>query len=212
MSKMMDPADRAMIAAILHNAMETNGGVMDGRATDYINAVMIKGEFEVYQKGDGEKVVLRVEGESGGMPAAEWVAKHLRNLRPNLFPTPISLPENEALIDSAFGISSGKPNISKVGELYRGVGEYSFNELAKRHSYDLKNPSKPGRAEGAEPGAAKPKASKSPWSESGWSFSEQTRLVKTLGVEKAAQMAASAGSFLGASKPGARRLTQAGGF
>jgi hypothetical protein len=53
----------------------------------------------------------------------------------------------------------------------------------------------------------KPQRQANPWSVEGWSFARQVSIVRSLGVEKASQMAESAGSFLGSPRPGARRLT-----
>jgi hypothetical protein len=49
---------------------------------------------------------------------------------------------------------------------------------------------------------------RNPWSAKNWNFSKQLELVKVLGAEKAAQIAKAGGSFLGATKPGARNFTQ----
>jgi hypothetical protein len=53
------------------------------------------------------------------------------------------------------------------------------------------------------------KGKRNPWSAEGWSIQKQGAVAKSLGVEKAAQIAKSAGSYIGATKPGAtRRMTQ----
>lgn len=54
------------------------------------------------------------------------------------------------------------------------------------------------------------KGKNNPWSKEGWSVTRQGDVTKNLGVAKAAAIAASAGSFIGATKPGAtKRMTQA---
>jgi len=53
------------------------------------------------------------------------------------------------------------------------------------------------------------KGRNNPWSAAGWSVTRQGDVTKSLGVAKAAQIAAAAGSFVGATKPGTtKRLTQ----
>ena len=53
------------------------------------------------------------------------------------------------------------------------------------------------------------KGKNNPWSAEGWSIQKQGAVAKSLGIEKAAQIAKAAGSFVGATKPGAKNLTAA---
>jgi hypothetical protein len=197
-------ADRALVVETITKAMLDSGAVDDARMNDFL-ALNIK-HFEVFEKGDGTKVVLRKTGPEGGTEATVFIAKHQRNMTPQYWPAPITLPENEQLISDAFGLQSGKPSLTALGALWRAVGERSYQALCESHSFDPKRPTIAGRAPDGTPEKPK-KASRSPWSPEGWSFSEQTRLVRTLGVEKASQIAASAGSFLGATKPNSKKMT-----
>jgi hypothetical protein len=205
MSDEMTAHERAMIYNALTSAMLDSGAIDDARMNDFLALNIPK--YEVFTKADGVEIVIGKSGPASGMVARDFILKHQRNLTPHMFPQAVTLPENEQLISDAFGLASGKPSLTALGALWRSVGAFSFAELCKSHGFDPKRPTIAGRApDGTGGDKPKPKASRSPWSPEGWSFAEQTRLVRTLGVEKASQMATSAGSFLGATKPNSKKM------
>ena len=98
-----------------------------------------------------------------------------------------------ALCTSAF-VSKNKTD---EGVLFRSVGPARFNELKAMY------------ADGIPASAKKPDGGKStnPWSAELWDPRRQISIVKGLGIAKASEMAAHAGSFVGATSPKSRNYT-----
>jgi hypothetical protein len=99
-----------------------------------------------------------------------------------------------------------RPSPKNLGALYKLVGEVRYHEILKQWGTD------PARMlPGERPGYAEHKAAKSgekaprdhsnnPFHKSQWNISKQGALVKTLGLERANQIARSVGSHVGATK------------
>jgi hypothetical protein len=84
------------------------------------------------------------------------------------------------------------------GKLVKAIGQKAAAALVIKAGFkslhDFKTPT---------PASTDDKPSKNPWRSDSWSITEQGRLVKSLGIEKAAAIAAAAGSRIGATKPSA---------
>ena len=141
--------------------------------------------------------VVVLKATRAGLEAAEskaWLDKHKPHLLPPKF--------ERSLADRAF-LDGG--NLTARGALLREVGEAEANRIAQ--SYGLRNMAdtrRGTRPEGASEEHSKPNGkdrSANPWRAGQWNISEQGRLVRALGVEKAAQIAASVGCSLGSTHP-----------
>jgi len=88
------------------------------------------------------------------------------------------------------------------GELVAQVGEAEANKIAQRYGlrtfFDTRRGKLPADAIGKPNGADH---SKNPWHKSNWNISKQGALLRAVGEEKAAQIAASVGSRIVATKP-----------
>jgi hypothetical protein len=131
------------------------------------------------------------------MPADKFIAA-LRETRPYYFPDTVA---DNLQRDALAG------NMTARGALYKQLGEKQFGEWLKANGLASMTakytaPDKPN-------GAAKSKST-NPWGADSWDFARQLSITKALGAVKAAEMAAAAGSFLGATRPGAKQLTPRG--
>jgi hypothetical protein len=101
-----------------------------------------------------------------------------------------------------------KNNMSARGKLVKEIGQVAALELAKRYGHDSLH----SRAQGARPenikdpdadAKAKNKTphANNPFHKGNWNISKQGALLKAVGPEKCAQIAASVGVTIGAIKP-----------
>jgi hypothetical protein len=135
---------------------------------------------------------------NGDNMAADKFIDGLRKTRPQYFPDVVA---DNLQRDALAG------NMTARGTLYKQLGERQFGEWLKANglasiSAKYVAPDKPN-------GAAKSKST-NPWGADSWDFARQLSITKALGAVKAAEMAAAAGSFLGATRPGAKQLTPRG--
>jgi hypothetical protein len=138
---------------------------------------------------------------ASGLPATHpdvhaLVAKKYPHLLPPVFEV--------SLADRAFL----ENNFAARGQLIREIGEGPTRELAKRYGHETLH----SRVEGKRPKSLdapiddkkKPAAgdrAANPFSKQGWSITKQGSLIKAVGVEKAAQIAAAVGAKIGDTKP-----------
>jgi hypothetical protein len=139
-----------------------------------------------YEYKDGD-VVEKVTG----LPAAEYLAKHERTTRPHLWP---DTADND-LEAKAFG----QGNVSACGELHKKLGAQGFAE--RQAAWGVTRLGQRGKAPEGSPGSKRDTSNKNPWSAAGWNLTEQGRLIRASGVDRAAALAKSAGSFIGAVRP-----------
>ena len=110
------------------------------------------------------------------------------------------------LIERAMiGSQIGGPSLKARGELLKQVGAKQYAELLQQYGCNPNN-LKPGispkqQEEDAAANQKRTARKSNPWSAEGWSLARQGDLVKTLGQEKAAAIAASAGCKIGSTRP-----------
>jgi hypothetical protein len=131
---------------------------------------------------------------NGDNMAADKFIEGLRKTRPQYFPDVVA---DNLQRDALAG------NVTAHGRLSRQLGDVQYAEWCKA------NGAAPGKAATVEKTNETGHKSKStnPWSADGWDFLRQQSITKSLGAAKAAELAAAAGSFVGATRPGARQLT-----
>lgn len=152
-------------------------------------ALVLKRECEIV----GDVLVLKATRAALESPESKaWLEKQ----KPHLLPAKYE----RSLADRAFA----ENNLTARGQLVREIGMAEADKLAQ--TYGLKSASDPRRGkrpEGADDhGKPNGKDRRSnPWSREAWNVSEQGRLVRALGVDKAAAIAASAGCKIGSTRP-----------
>jgi hypothetical protein len=137
---------------------------------------------------------------AGHPDVAALIAKQYPHLVPAVFEVPLA---DKAFLENNFGAR---------GVLVRTMGEAGALALAKRYGHDsLHSREKGKRPEGVEAptddtapkiGAAGDHKN-NPFSKAGWSITKQGTLLRAVGREKCAQIAASVGSKIGATRPNA---------
>lgn len=146
----------------------------------------------------GGIVVLLATGEAiDADKSRKWIADNKPHLLPPVF--------ESSLADRAF---IGAGNKSAAAELVKQVGMKEATKIAegygKRTPWDTKPGKAPARADDdstkKKSGNGHDRAS-NPFSKEGWSISKQGSLLRAVGVEKCAAIAASVGSRIGATRP-----------
>lgn len=106
----------------------------------------------------------------------------------------------------AFG-EHGKPNVSARGQLVRSLGEIAA--LARAKEWGLRDlndyrtrGTRPGNANADNKKPGRKSAGSNPWSREGWNITKQGALYRA-NPKAAAEIAAAAGSFIGATRPAA---------
>lgn len=113
------------------------------------------------------------------------------------------LPADTADADAAF---VGRGNKTVAARLIRDLGKAEADRIAQTYGKRDALDNKPGVAPQREQKDASGKPadhSKNPWSRAGWNVTKQGAIVKSLGVEKASQMARAVQSHIGAVRPSA---------
>jgi hypothetical protein len=114
---------------------------------------------------------------------------------------PVQIPSEAAAmslqdrLDKAF---LGRGNLGMRAALKKEVGDEQLNTYAKQ--YGLKSWADPSPGRNANDTGQKKAAASSPWSKAGWNISEQGRLVRAIGIERAAGIAKASGCTLGSTK------------
>ncbi|MCG2629725.1 hypothetical protein L6654_24175 [Bradyrhizobium sp. WYCCWR 13023] len=155
-----------------------------------------------FKNMDGALLYRGSESRFEGMTIEEFCSPaHLKEAKPHWF----FADKIVDLEELAFG---DKPTLKARGDLMKEVGPALYRELQQRWSAD--DSLRPGKRPSAAPspkdrdrtpeGDAK---ANNPWSKAAWSITRQGQVVKALGLEKAAGIAKSAGSYIGATKPAA---------
>jgi hypothetical protein len=124
---------------------------------------------------------LLVEKAAGGNLTAR--GEVLKIIADGAKPTPEHIAEMNRLVDEAKSKRSSTSHDKEIAEL---VSNAHASRTTNGGSGDGKN---------------------NPWSADNWSIPRQLSIVKSLGVAKASELAASANSFIGATKPGSVNLT-----
>jgi hypothetical protein len=142
----------------------------------------------------GDVVTLKATGEAIESDASrEWFQTNKPHLLPPLFERSLA---DRAFIDA---------NLGARGALVKQVGMTEANRIAQ--SYGLRSatdtrrgtaPTEPKRKKKNSDGADH---SKNPWHATAWNISRQGSVLRALGPEKAAALAASVGSRIGATRP-----------
>jgi hypothetical protein len=116
--------------------------------------------------------------------------------------------DTEAEAIASFGPNS---NVDAQLAYFKKHGEDKAAQVAKEFGTMLGG--KPGKVpthyktpDKSADGIDLPRGSKNPWSAEAWDIGEQRRLVRVLGETKAAGIAKSAGSFVGATSPNSKPL------
>jgi hypothetical protein len=153
-------------------------------------------ECEVIEGADGvRKYVARETGKE----MAEHALTDFRKRKPQFWhvEAPPDLSEQAFL----------HGNRTAAGQLVSAIGVKAAEAEAKKWGTDLYS-GKPGRRpDDVAPPAPKARNS-NPWSAGSWDLAKQRSLTAAIGIAKANSIAASADppSFVGATKPGAKRL------
>lgn len=144
--------------------------------------------------------------ESGEPLTLDWVKQN----KPHLLSG--SLLADRTLADRAF--IDG--HLGSRGELVRQIGKEAADKIAQQ--YGLKSVSDTRRGAplvidggGDVTNPKKPTAKTNPWAKDNWNASKQTALVKSIGLKAASEIAAAAGSFIGATSPKSKRLISRAG-
>jgi hypothetical protein len=141
----------------------------------------------------GDDCVLRETNEPIESDASKaWLEKNKSHLMPAKY--------ERSLADRAFADG----NISARGELVKQVGMLEANKIAQRYglrdAIDSRRGTAPVDIEAKKKiGSADHK--NNPWHQSNFNVTAQGRLIKAIGAEKAAAIAASVGSHVGATHP-----------
>jgi hypothetical protein len=156
-------------------------------------------------QNDGRGELRHVET---GQTITEWLSK-LRTTKPHWFPDYVDpetakADEATALIDAA----TLTPSLATIGALVKAVGDKKAMEILAASGVSLKpdrnGKLKPGKkvtgAGDKSPEKTEDRRS-NPFSREGWNITKQGSLVRSLGPEKAAAIARSVGSYIGATKP-----------
>jgi hypothetical protein len=160
-------------------------------------------------QNDGKGELRHIET---GETITEWLAK-LRETKPHFFPDYIpaeisEADEARAIIDAA----TLTPTPASLSALFNRFSVAKAQEILKASGVDIK-PDRHGRIKPgkkitvADDGKATvedgPKEDRrsNPFSREGWNVTKQGSLIKSLGPEKAAAIARSVGSYIGATKP-----------
>jgi hypothetical protein len=141
----------------------------------------------------------------GSEPLVTWLDR-IKPTVPHRYPPPeIDDGVNPLMIERAFGAT---PTMFARGDLLRLVGPDLYSKLMASWGASASN-LKPGTnpkattetqvKDAVAAALRKPKAS-NPWSKDGWNVTAQGRLVQSIGLDKAAAIAAAAGSKIGATK------------
>ncbi len=155
-----------------------------------------------------------------GVPIPDAVADTIKTF--DLKPKAPVTTEADALAKLQADALTG--NVSSHGALYKQMGEAAYNKWreanraqpgkdASNNSVDViaemertlaalkagKVVASPVKIDGVDP----THPSRNPWRASNWNLTRQGAIVRSLGVEKANEIARAAGSFVGATKPAA---------
>lgn len=106
------------------------------------------------------------------------------------------------LLEQAFVLG----NLTARGKVIKQEGRARYLEVAKVWSADPNDPRIPGKRPGSQSADDRPEVkdrSNNPWLPEAWNVSKQGSIVKAMGIEKAAAIARTAGSYIGATKPNA---------
>ena len=142
----------------------------------------------------GDVVTFKETGEAVDSEASR---KWLQENKPHLLP-----PKFErSLADRAFADGSLKAR----GELVKQVGPIEANKIAETYGLksasDTKRGFSPARAEDANKNSDPAKHRNNPFHKSNWNVSKQGALLRAIGPEKCAAIAASVGARIGATHP-----------
>lgn len=141
----------------------------------------------------GDVVMLKATAEALDSEASlAWLQTNKPHLLPPIYERPLA---DRAFVDG---------NLSARGALVKQVGMTEANKIAE--SYGLRSAIDPRRGKApAEPEGKKKNGnadhSKNPFHASAWNISKQGALLRAVGVEKCAGIAASVGSRIGATRP-----------
>jgi hypothetical protein len=146
-------------------------------------------EFSVMQGEDGVRTLIHAES---GLSAFDYCNVNLRQIRPHYFPSAY----DGSLADKAFL----EPNLTAQGQLVKEIGLRDAEALAKKYNTRLGSDKKGTAPDDDSKPAPKP-GSFNPFLKRNWSLARQGEIVKSLGPEKAAQIAKAAGCKLGDVRP-----------
>ena len=184
------------VATQIHEAIKSFGG-NDSQAEDA--ALVLLDQCATV----GGIVTLSATGAAITDPKSKaWLEEHKPHLLPRKF--------ERSLADRAF--LDG--NISARGTLLREVGEVEATRIAQSYGlkslHDTARGTRPADAvDGSEKKAGTADHSKNPWGRN-FNVTRQGQLVKALGVDKAAALARSVGSHIGAVRPNIAYLDSIG--
>jgi hypothetical protein len=160
-----------------------------------------------YYRNDGPDLVHTLTGktleEQEGNEA--WVTENA----PHWFLDYTVPDENQRLqdlIDQATGRNGKPPTLKARGELVKEVGQRRFEQILAEYGCDARNLKPAANPTGeAAPAKVDPADRKNnPWHRGAWNITRQGQIVKAMGPEKAAQIAAAVGCKLGDVRPNPR--------
>jgi hypothetical protein len=142
----------------------------------------------------GGIVTLIATGETlDSEKSKAWIAEHKPHLLPPIY--------ERSLADRAF--LDG--NITARGALVKQIGKAEADKLAQQYGLHSVSDTRPGTAPaGANDGKQKPNGKEhasNPFHKSNWNVSKQGSLLRAVGVEKCAAIAASVGCKIGSTAP-----------
>lgn len=157
--------------------IETACTEMDVRPTAIEDILML------YKRGDFDLYTVR-----------SWLAEQKKEgpgHRVHLFAT--AVPAD--LEARAFG----ENNITARAQLYKQLGPVEYAEREAKWQAAGFKPGKRPKGNGEDKSKDKPRDN--PWMAGQWNVTRQAHIVRAMGIEKANQIAAAAGSFVGATRP-----------
>ena len=143
---------------------------------------------------DGDVVTLKATGEALDSEASR---KWLQTNKPHYLPPVFEVN----LADQAF---LGAGNKTKAQELVKQIGLAEATKIAERYGKRTPWDTKPGTAPAEPEGKRKNGTAdhrNNPWHSSNWNISAQGKLLRAVGTDKAAAIARSVGSTIGATHP-----------
>jgi hypothetical protein len=135
---------------------------------------------------------------------------NLRETSPHFFADWSPEKSDEDILQGIIREAVLNPTPASLGALYNKVGKLRYDTILAQHGVDPTPRGRdgkmtPGRMDADDSADSKKKDhSKNPWSAAGWNISGQGAIVKSLGLERAAAMAAKVGCVIGSTKPNPR--------